>query len=105
MVAAGTARVEVGLKHTAHRLLRMGEVRIEVRTKGRAAGHRSRQADEHPQCCRLAGAVGSEKAGNDTRLNDEAEIADSRLPVEALAQPIDDNGFNPPPRNHRQHRL
>ena len=61
MIATRATRVEVGFQHAAHRLLRMRQVGVGVRTERRAARVGRGQADEHSQRVVLPAPLGPRK--------------------------------------------
>ena len=89
MVAAGPARMEVGVQHRPDGLLRPGQIGVRGAAEGRRSGGRRDQPDQDPQRRGLAGAVGPEEAGDPARFDGEAEVPDGEDAVVRLDQPVD----------------
>ena len=87
MVASRAAWVKVGrLKHRADSPSSSGKVCVWLAEDKRPAARRRREAEQHPQRRRLAGAVRPQKARNRARLERKGEIVDSDESPEPLRQ-------------------
>ena len=74
------------LEHGAHGARRVGEVHIGGALHGRRAARGVGEAEDHPQRRRLARSVGAEKAGDQPRLDLEADPVHRSHAAEALGQ-------------------
>ncbi len=87
MERAAPAVQRAGLEHRAHLVQRAPDVRVGAAVDQHRAAGRPVQAEDHPHRGRLAGAVGSEEAGDDAGTDVEAELVDGPHRAVVLAQP------------------
>ncbi len=90
VIARRAAGVKRGvLEHGADGRARMLEILVALAVEARRPGRRVDQPEQRPQRRALAGAVGSEKPGDATGLDIEAEVLDRLDVAEALGEVAD----------------
>ena len=92
VVPGGPVGVEALVEDGPDDARRMGEVPVALSVDRRCAGRRLGQAEQDPQCSRLAGAVGADEGRDASGHRDGGEAVESRDVAVALGQLVEGKG-------------